>query len=131
MKSVSDTRGNPLSSRRIIERLARGYALLFTGIIRAAATLAILVAVSAVVTLPLWYGAHYLPGVFNTVVIVGVVIGAVFAFRRVMTGAVWFRIALVVLAGTLITTAVTGLLGVSVAAGVAITGLIAWRVVPN
>jgi hypothetical protein len=79
----------------------------------------------------LWYAAHHLPGVFNAVVIIGIVAGIVFLFRRILSGTAWFPISLFLLVGITAGAVVVGLPAVAAIAAVATTALIAWRVVPN
>jgi len=119
------------SGSSVPRRLARGYTLLFTGLLRGTGTLIVLLMVSAAVTLPLWYAAHHLPGVFNVAVIAGILAGLIVLVRRILSGTVWFRISLFVLIGIAVGTAVAGFPLVGGITVVATTGLIAWRVVPN
>lgn len=119
-------------------RLLSGYRKIGGVILRALATLGILLTISAVITVPLWALAHYVPQLFDLLVIVGLIVGAgtVFARRiRRSRGSRRFGAGTVLLVTALLVVAVVGSVLAVPAAGIvaviAATGVIAWRVVPS
>lgn len=125
-----------------VRRLFRGYQLLFTGFLRFAAMVLILAAVSVGISLPLWFLAHHLPRVFDLAILAaGFIVLVLLVVRKVRRpttprrGSVTFS---PLSRGTIGIALLVSVLSIGVGYGalgvigiVAVSGYVAWRIVPR